>query len=73
MNAWYPKEIANRFFKHVYNKALNTPTTTTTTTTAAPVPYTIDNAATGSSFDACNGSTTTSTVYAQSGNTVPYV
>jgi hypothetical protein len=23
--AWFPKEIANRFFKHVYNKALNTP------------------------------------------------
>ena len=71
--AWFPKQIANRFFRHVYNRALNTPTTTTTTTTAAPVPYTIDNADTGSSFDACNGSTTTSTVYAQPGNTVPYV
>lgn len=24
-NAWYPKEVASVFFKHVYNKALNTP------------------------------------------------
>jgi hypothetical protein len=23
--AWYPKEIANRFFRHIYRKALNTP------------------------------------------------
>ena len=71
--AWYTKATGYAYFKHIYRKALNTPTTTTTTTTAAPVPYTIDNAATGSYFDACNGSTTTSTVYAQSGNTVPYV
>jgi hypothetical protein len=71
--AWFPKTIENRFFRHIYNKALNTPSTTTTTTTAAPVVYTIDNAATGSSASACSGSTTTSTVYAQPGNTVPFV
>ena len=50
-----------------------TTSTTTTTTTSAPVEYQIDNASTGTSNDACNGSTTTSTVYAQPGNTVPYV
>jgi hypothetical protein len=71
--AWFPKTIANRFFRHIYNKALNTPSTTTTTTTAAPVVYTIDNAATGSSALACAGSTTTSTVYAQPGYTIPFV
>ena len=24
-NAWYPKEVSAAFFKHIYNKALNTP------------------------------------------------
>lgn len=47
--------------------------TTTTTTTAAPVPYTIDNAATGSSLLACAGATTTSVVYALAGYNVPIV
>jgi hypothetical protein len=50
-----------------------TTSTTTTTTTGAPVPYTIDNAATGSSASACAGSTTTSTVYAIAGYTTPIV
>ncbi len=50
-----------------------TTSTTTTTTTGAPVEYQIDNSATGTSYDACNGSTTTSLVYATPGNTVPYV
>jgi hypothetical protein len=50
-----------------------TTTSTTTTTTAAPVPYTIDNAATGSSLLACAGLTTTSTVYALAGYNVPIV
>jgi hypothetical protein len=38
-----------------------------------PVEYIIDNAATGDSGSACAGSTTTSFVYADPGNTVPYV
>jgi hypothetical protein len=50
-----------------------TTSTTTTTTTGAPVPYTIDNSATGSSASACAGSTTTSTVYALAGYTTPIV
>jgi hypothetical protein len=50
-----------------------TTSTTSTTTTAAPVTYTIDNAATGSPFEACTGSTTTSFVYAAPGNTSPIV
>ena len=50
-----------------------TTSTTTTTTTGAPVEYQIDNSATGTSYDACIGSTTTSLVYATPGNTVPYV
>jgi hypothetical protein len=53
--------------------APTTTSTTTTTTTGAPVPYTIDNAATGSSLLACAGATTTSTVYALAGYTVPIV
>ena len=48
-------------------------TSTTSTTTGAPVEYQIDNAASGTSNDACNGATTTSLVYASPGNTVPYV
>ena len=50
-----------------------TTSTTTTTTTSAPVEYQIDNASTGTSNDACNGSTTTSIVYAQPGYTIPIV
>jgi hypothetical protein len=50
-----------------------TSTTTTTTTSSSPVEYQIDNAATGTSNDACNSSTTTSIVYAQPGYTVPIV
>jgi hypothetical protein len=38
-----------------------------------PVEYIIDNAASGTSGSACSGSTTTSFVYADPGNTVPYV
>jgi hypothetical protein len=55
------------------NCQTTTTSTTTTTTTGAPVPYTIDNAATGSSALACAGATTTSTVYALAGYTVPIV
>jgi Fe-S cluster biogenesis protein NfuA len=51
----------------------STTSTTSTTTTAAPVTYTIDNAATGSPYGACTGSTTTSFVFAAPGNTVPIV
>ena len=47
--------------------------TTTTTTTGAPVEYQIDNAASGTSSEACSGATTTSIVYAQPGFTVPFV
>jgi hypothetical protein len=50
-----------------------TTSTTTTTTTGGPVEYQIDNAASGTSVDACLGSTTTSIVYAAPGNTVPIV
>ena len=71
--AWFPKQIANRFFRHVYNRALNTPTTTTTTTTAAPETYTIDSAGTGSSFDACTYGSPSVTVYALPGYTTPIV
>ena len=71
--AWFPKQIANRFFRHVYNRALNTPTTTTTTTTAAPVPYTIDSFGAGSSFDACTYGSPSITIYALPGYTTPIV
>ena len=50
-----------------------TPTPTPTATPPSPVEYTIDNAAAGSSNDACSGSVSTSLVYATPGNTVPYV
>ena len=50
-----------------------TPTPTPTATPPSPVEYTIDNAAVGSSNDACSGSVSTSLVYATPGNTVPYV
>ena len=50
-----------------------TPTPTPTATPPSPVEYTIDNAAVGSSNDACSGSVTTSLVYATPGNTVAYV
>ena len=50
-----------------------TTTSTTSTTTGAPVEYQIDNAASGDSASACSGATTTSIVYAEPGNTVPYV
>lgn len=40
---------------------------------SAPVAYTIDNSATGTSSEACGGSTTTSTVYALPGYTAPMV
>ena len=47
--------------------------TTTTTTAGEPVEYQIDNGASGDSASACSGATTTSIVYTQSGNTVPFV
>jgi hypothetical protein len=50
-----------------------TTTTPPTTTTLGPVEYQIDNGASGTSGDACTGSTTTSIVYAAAGNTVPFV
>lgn len=43
------------------------------TCSGVPVAYTIDNSATGTSAEACDGATTTSTVYAEPGNTVPIV
>ena len=50
-----------------------TSTTTSTTTPSGPVEYQIDNASTDTSNNACNGSTTTSIVYAQPGYTIPIV
>jgi hypothetical protein len=50
-----------------------TTSATTTTTTGAPVEYQIDNSSSGTSAGACSGSTTTSIVYAEPGNTVPIV
>jgi hypothetical protein len=49
-----------------------TTSTTTTTTTSGPVQYTIDNSSTGTSSGACTGTTTTSTVWAEPGNTTPF-
>tara|TARA_R110002126_G_scaffold283162_1_gene432285 strand:- start:142 stop:2019 length:1878 start_codon:yes stop_codon:yes gene_type:complete len=67
LNAWYPKEIANRFFKHVYNKALNTPalsysyTLYYNTTTVLPTVTGFNTA-----VDACDLSTNSFVVYSNS-------
>jgi hypothetical protein len=48
-------------------------TTSTTTTTAAPVSYTIDSFATGSSATACSTGSPSVTIYALPGYTTPIV
>jgi hypothetical protein len=48
-------------------------TTTSTTTTAAPVTYTIDSFATGSSATACSTGSPSVTIYALPGYTTPIV
>ena len=48
-------------------------TSTTTTTTAAPVTYTIDSFATGSSATACSTGSPSVTIYALPGYTTPIV
>jgi hypothetical protein len=65
--AWYPKEVSAAFFKHVYNKALNTP--------ALPYSYTLYYNTSvslpvvngfNSALDACDLSTNSFTVYSTS-------
>ena len=53
--------------------APTTTTTSTTTTTAAPVAYTIDSFATGSSATACSTGSPSVTIYALPGYTTPIV
>lgn len=67
-NAWYPKDVASAFFKHVYNKALNTPELPYSynlyyNTTISGLPAVIGF---GTSADACDLATNSFVVHSSS-------
>lgn len=71
LNAWYPKQIANRFFRHIYRKALNTPQLSYSynlyynTTSGLPTVAGFNTAA-----DACNLAISSFVVYSNSSSVV---